>query len=374
MSLNFLFEGCFLLLTLSGFAICQPSGNPSGSRVFESTRGASSEPLASVQGPRTENKFKDYQNWSLLRLYPSNSKTLKTLIDVIGSNAQAIVLNVQRKGSKFKIDVAISPEVTLSQLLSSSKNLPVLCCLDKAITQHQENKSQRPLKKSSSHAIDDFVRSPSVNVSHCVFPDDNPARDKYSNTGYTRPYRSLEFLKWVTISKHFKEIFNLATSRQLGTEDLFGWSRYYRYDNILQFSKNLANTSDNVGYIKTGVSYEGRELFALVFATKPRLVLRRYERKASVADRLLALGGIRFYQKTSQPQTPKEGPSSDKINRNKVLKKGKSKNSKLKEKNKKKKQSIDKSKTKKKESIKGNGKKQKVRKPRPFILIEAGKS
>lgn len=250
--------------------------------------------------PRLPQKpeFKDYSNWSLVRLYPTDRQVVKEILRAADVSPDVRVLNVRRGKTYSEIDLALSPAVTLDQLMPSNCGRVQLCSLDgiaggsgtpsASVPSSGDNPNVSYLDKLIKRHLNSGTGT--ISGASCSVPRNCGGNGDGEGE---RTKRSLGLLNWVTLLDDIGLSFFPPKTKQLSENAGLSWDNYYRYDSILQFAKNLSAQSSNAGFIQIGKSFEERDLFALVFATKPGFLVNKYKKKIGMASSLLATGGSR---------------------------------------------------------------------------------
>ncbi|XP_064077796.1 uncharacterized protein LOC135195503 isoform X2 [Macrobrachium nipponense] len=221
------------------------------------------------------------------------------------------------------IDLALSPAVTLDQLMPSSCGRVQLCSLDGIAGGAGTPSASAPSSGDNPNAsyLDKLIKrrlnsgtGTTISGASCSVPR-NCGGGHDDGKGGERAKRSLGLLNWVTLLDDIGLSFFPPKTRQRAENAGLSWDDYYRYDSILQFAKNLSAQSSNAGFIQIGRSFEQRDLFALVFATKPDFLVQKYKKKVDVAGGLLTAAGSRSRKfKKWQPSSGKDSARKKKKN------------------------------------------------------------
>ncbi|XP_068208031.1 carboxypeptidase B-like isoform X2 [Palaemon carinicauda] len=216
-----------------------------------------------------------------------------------------------------------------------------LCSLD-GVKKPNANAPSSSRHISDSSYLDNLIKrhlnsgADSISGASCTVPRNCEGNDSGENEG-ERTKRSLGLLNWVTLVDNIGRSFFPSKTRELGGIDKFSWNDYHRYDSILQFAKNLSTQNRNAEFLQIGTSFEERELFALIFATKPSFLINKYKKAYSAKKMLEKRERIRKLKKWRpiDGQDPrkksvfkKNSKSTKKLNKNTQGKKNKKKGSK----------------------------------------------
>ncbi|XP_071524821.1 uncharacterized protein [Panulirus ornatus] len=229
-----------------------------------------------------ESGIMDYSGWRVLRLFPPKGASVNKVLQALESSHGVVVLRMIREESRMAVDVAMSPDTSLTRLLAPTTRHNQ----GRHHYRHKDNNTRRNRRTEDGGELGKDGGGGYVGHAEGMDADEDPARGE-------RRRRDLlgGLLEWRIILDDVVDHLLIRPTPQLTGSEPLAWDDYYRFPSISTFARALARRYPTVECLTLGKTVEGRPLLALIFATDARRMAKLYKRRLMKVRRTMAGGG-----------------------------------------------------------------------------------